>query len=102
LFLLFHGRVVLAYTGDHARAPTKSCESGMYDSSGASYLSCSYGSCVPCSGRGIRRGMLGVLRVRIPHGLALIPLLATAALWLGAALLDSFRGPAYCGLCNLV
>jgi hypothetical protein len=61
LFLLFHGGVVLAYAGDHARACSKSCESGMYNSGEASYLSCSYGSWIPCSGGGIRRGMLGVL-----------------------------------------
>jgi hypothetical protein len=61
LFLLFHGGVMLAYTGDHARAPAKSCESWMYDSDGASYMSCSCGSCVPCYGGGIHHGMLGIL-----------------------------------------
>jgi hypothetical protein len=52
---------VLAYTGDHAIAPAKSCEVGMYDSGGANYLSCSCGSCIPCFDGGIRHGMHGVL-----------------------------------------
>jgi hypothetical protein len=95
LFLLFHGRVELAYAGDHARSLAKSCESGTYDNGGASYLSCSCGSCVPCSGGGIHRGVLGILRVRIWHALALIPLLA-------AAVLDTFGGPVYCSLCDPV
>jgi hypothetical protein len=102
LFVLLHGRVVLAYVGDHARAPGKSRELGMYDCRGVSYLSCSYRSYVPCYGGGIRCGMLGVLRARIRHALALIPPLAAAVLWLIDVSLDSFGGLAYCGLCDPV
>jgi hypothetical protein len=102
LFLLFHGRVMLAYVDDHSRALAKSCEPGMYDSGGASYLSCSYGSCIPCSDGGICRGMLDVLRAKIRHALASIPQLTVVVLWLGASSLDTFGGPAYCGLCDPV
>jgi hypothetical protein len=38
--LLFDGGVGLVRIGGHARAPAKSCESGVYDSGGVSYLSC--------------------------------------------------------------
>jgi hypothetical protein len=65
IFLLFHGGVMLAYAGDDTRASTKSCESGMYDNCGSSYLSCSCGSSVPYSSGGICGGMLDVLRVRM-------------------------------------
>jgi hypothetical protein len=51
---------------------------------------------------GIRCGVLSILRVRIWCALTSIPLLATVVLWPGAASLDSFGGPAYCGLRNLV
>jgi hypothetical protein len=90
LFLLFHDGVMLAYAGDHAKAHTKSHESRMYDSGQASYLSCSYGSCIPCSGEGIHCGMHNILRARIWPALTLIPLLATIVLWLGVASPDSF------------
>jgi hypothetical protein len=93
---------VLAYTGDHTRAPAKSCESGMYDSGGASYLSCSCRSCIPCSSGEICHGMLSVLQARILHALALIPPLVAAVLWLGAASPDPFSGPTYCGHCDPV
>jgi hypothetical protein len=73
---------MLACVGDHARVSEKSCESEMYDSSGASYLLC---SCVAYSYGVICRGMLGVLRARIQHELTLIPLLVAAVLWLGPA-----------------
>jgi hypothetical protein len=49
------------YVGGHAIAPAKSCKSGVYDSDGTSYLSCFYGSCVPCPSGGIHCGVLNVL-----------------------------------------
>jgi hypothetical protein len=97
-----HDGVGLACVRDHARAPAKSSQSGVYDSGGTSYLPCSCGSCVPCPGGGIRRGMLGILRMRVWCTPASIPLLAAAVLWLGAASFDSFGEHAYCGLHKLV
>jgi uncharacterized SAM-binding protein YcdF (DUF218 family) len=46
--------------------------------------------------------MRDVLRARIWCAITLISLLLAAVLWIGAALLDSFRDPAYDGLCNPV
>jgi hypothetical protein len=61
LSLQFHGRVGLAYAGCHVRPLAKSCKSGVYVSGGTSYLSCSYGSCIPHPGGAICHGVLGVL-----------------------------------------
>jgi hypothetical protein len=101
-FIMFHGGIKLAYVRDHARTPAKSSKSGVFDYSGAGYLSCSHGSYVPCPNGGIRCGMLDILRVRIWCALASIPCFAAAVLWPGAASVDSFGGPAHCGLHNLV
>jgi hypothetical protein len=102
LFFQFHGRDGLAYVRDHARAPAKYSKSGVFDNSGARYLSYSRGSCISCSDGGIHCGVLGVLWARIWCVLVLIPLLAATVLWPGATSLDSFGGPTYCGLRNLV
>jgi hypothetical protein len=59
--LLNHGRVGLDRVEGHARAPTKSHESEVYDGSGAHGLSRAQGSHIPHSGRGINRGMHDVL-----------------------------------------
>jgi hypothetical protein len=100
--LWFHGRVGLTYASCHARAPTKSCKSGVYESGGTSYLSCSYGSCIPRPGGGICCGVLGVLRARIWCTLASIPPLVAIVLRLGATSSDSFGDPTYHALHNLV
>jgi hypothetical protein len=63
----------LAYAGGHARAPAKSCKSGVYDSGGTSYLSCSCGSCVPHHSGGVYCGVLGILGARIWCAPASIP-----------------------------
>jgi hypothetical protein len=47
-----HGGVRLVYVRDYARAHIESSESGVYDSDGTSYLSCSCGSCIPYPGGG--------------------------------------------------
>jgi hypothetical protein len=62
---LNHGGVGLDCVGGHSRAHAKPCESGVYDSGGAHVLLCAQGSRIPCSARGIRRGMLNVLRAGI-------------------------------------
>jgi hypothetical protein len=90
LSLQFHGGAGLACTGGHARGPAKSCKSGVYDSGGTSYLSCSYRSCVPCSSDGICCGVLGVLQAKIWCTPTLIPQLIIAVLWLRTAPFDSF------------
>jgi hypothetical protein len=92
----------LACAGGHARAPAKSCKSGVYDSGGTSYLSYSCMSCVPRSSGGIRCGMLGVLQARIWCAPTSIPPLVAVVLWLGTASSDSFWDPTYHDLCNLV
>jgi hypothetical protein len=51
--------VVLAYT--EVVTHSKSRKSGVYDSAGTSYQSCSCESCVPCLGGRICCSMLGVL-----------------------------------------
>jgi hypothetical protein len=94
---------MLVHAGDHSRAPAKSCESGMYDSDGASYLSCSCGSCVPCSGGG--GDTLWHARSSTSEDsacLALIPPLAAAILLLQSTSLDSFGDPTYSNLCDPV
>jgi hypothetical protein len=101
-FLLFHGGVESTHVGGHARAPVELHELGVYDRCKASYLLCSRGSCISCSGGGIRCGVRGNLRVRIWCEFTSILPLATAVLWLGAASLDSFGDLAYSCLCDPV
>jgi hypothetical protein len=50
--LLNHGRVGLVHIRDHARAPAKPHESGVYDSDRARNLPRSRGSRIPCSDGG--------------------------------------------------
>jgi hypothetical protein len=96
-----HVTVVLDHIKGHVRAPTKFRESGVYDSIRVGYLSFAQGSCVPCSDRGIRRGVCGVLRARIRCAITLIPPLSAAILWpkttsldpLGDLTYDSLRDP---------
>jgi hypothetical protein len=45
--LLHHGGVLLDCVRDHARAPTKPHESGVYDNGGARDLPCARGSSIP-------------------------------------------------------
>jgi hypothetical protein len=45
--LLHHGGVLLDRVRDHARAPTKPHESGVYDNGGARDLPCARGSSIP-------------------------------------------------------
>jgi hypothetical protein len=78
--------------------PTKPCKSGIYDSGGASYLSCSRGSCISCSDGRICRGVHRVLRVRIWCAFTSIHTLAAIVLQLGVASFDSFGDLAYNGL----
>jgi hypothetical protein len=47
---------------------------------------------------GIQRGVCDVLHAGVRCAITLISLLATTVLWLGAASLDSFGDPAYCGI----
>jgi hypothetical protein len=89
----------LACIGGHARAPTKSCKSGVYDSGRTSYLSC---SCVPRSSGRIHCGLLGILHARIQRALASVPPPVAVVLWLGTASSNSFGDPTDCGLRNLV
>jgi hypothetical protein len=98
LSLLFHGRVELACIRGYAIAPTKPHKLGVYYSGGASYLSCSDGSCISCSSGGIHRGVHGILRARIWCAFTLILPLADVVLRLGAASLDLFGDPAYSDL----
>jgi hypothetical protein len=100
LSLMFHGRVELVHVRGYARAPTKPHELGVYDHGRVSYLSCAQGSYISCSGRGIRHGVHGVLRVDIWCAITAISPLPTMVLWLGSASLDSFDDPTYCGLCD--
>jgi hypothetical protein len=100
--LLFHGGVGLVYVGGHARAHAKHYESGVYDSSEVSYLSCAQRFLVPCSSGGIRHGVHDILRAGIWCDILLIsPLLATV-LRLGAASFDSIKHLVYGSLCDPV
>jgi hypothetical protein len=58
---LNHGRIGLDHVRSHERAPTKSHESGIYDSGEAHNLLHARRSFIPHSCRGIRRGMCGNL-----------------------------------------
>jgi hypothetical protein len=95
---LVHGGLRLDHIRGHARALAKPRESGLYDSSGVSYLSCARRSCVLYFGGGICRGVHGILCSWIRCAITLISPLLAAILWLGAASLDSFADPAYGGL----
>jgi hypothetical protein len=77
---LFRGRVELAHVGGHARASAKAHKSVVYDSGGFSYLFRARGSCISCSGGGIRHGVCGVLSVGILHAMASIFVLLTTVL----------------------
>jgi hypothetical protein len=96
--LLIHGRVGLDRVGGHARAPAKPHESGVYDNGGVGYMLCARGSCICCSGGGIRHGMHGVLRVKIRCAIKSISSLSAIVQWPGAASLDPLGNPAYGGL----
>jgi hypothetical protein len=61
LSILFHGGLELARVEGYERAPAKPHESGVYDRSLVSYLSCARGSCISCSDGGIHRGVHDVL-----------------------------------------
>jgi hypothetical protein len=87
----------LAHIGGHARTSAKCHKSGVHDYDRVSYLLCARGCDISCSGGGIRRGMCGVLRVRIWCAFTSIFLLAIAVLRLGAASLDSFGDRASLG-----
>jgi hypothetical protein len=78
--LLIHCGVGLDRVGGHTRAPVKPRELGVYDSSGVGYLLCARGFCISCSDGGIRRGVCGVLRVRIWCAITPISLLFVAVL----------------------
>jgi hypothetical protein len=102
LSLPIHGGFGLDRVGGHTRAPTKPCESGVYDSGGVGYLSYVRESYVPCSSGGIRRGVCGALGVRIWCVIVAISPLSAAVLWPGAALLDPLGDLAYGGFCDPV
>jgi hypothetical protein len=96
--VVIHGRVGLDRIGGYVRTPKKPHESGVYDSGGVGYLSCARGSCISYSGGGIRRGVHGVLRVRIQCAITPISPLSTTVLRPRAASLGHLRDPAYGGL----
>jgi hypothetical protein len=96
--LLIYGRVRLDHIEGHARAPTKPCELGVYDSYKVGYLSCAQRSCIPYTDGGIRCGMHAILQARIRYALTLISPLAAIVLWSGAASLDPLEDLAYDGL----
>jgi hypothetical protein len=95
---LIYDGVVLDRIRGQARAPTKTYKSGVYDSSGVSYLLCARRSCILCSGGGIRCGVHGVLQWRVRCAITLISLLLAIVLWLGAASHDFLGDPTYGGL----
>jgi hypothetical protein len=54
-------------------------------------MPCARGSRIPCPGRGIHRGMRGVLREEIWCSSTPISLFFAAVLWLGTTLLDPLK-----------
>jgi hypothetical protein len=97
--LLIHGGVGLDCVGGHARAPTKPCESGVYDDGGACDLSCTRGSRAPPphSGEGIRCAMHGILRAGL--WCAIIPNSPLVDAQPGTASLDPLGDLAHGSLC---
>jgi hypothetical protein len=92
----------LAYVRNHGRAPAKSHKTRVHVVGGASYLLCSYRSCVSRPGSGICCSMLVVLRARIWCAFTSIPPSAAVVPWLGATSSVSFRDFAHRGLRDLV
>jgi hypothetical protein len=98
--LLNHGGVGLDHIGGHARAPTKPCESGVYDGGRARDLPRAQGSRIPCVSGGICRGLRGVLRAWVQCAIAPISLLSATVLWFGTPPLDPLWNLVYSSLCD--
>jgi hypothetical protein len=100
--LLSHGGVRLDPVQGHIRALMKPCDSGVYDGSGARDLLHAQGSRIPSTGRGIRRGKHGVLRVGVWCIITLISSLFAVVVWIGTASLDPLRDFTHCDHCDPV
>jgi hypothetical protein len=100
--LLNHGRAGLDCIEGHSRAPTKTHESGVYDSGGAHDFPRAQGSHIPRSGGGMRRDMHDVLQAGICCTITPIYPLFDAILWLGTTSLDPLEDRMHGGLCDPV
>jgi hypothetical protein len=98
--LVSHGGVGLVRVRGYAREPAKSHESEVYDNGRARDLPCAQGSRIPCSDRGIHRGMHGVLQAGILCAITPISALFVAVLRLGTSSLDPVGDLTHGNLCD--